>query len=377
MEFFTKSKTNPNVNLFLTLVRAGLWEKEVQLSPLGEVDYTELLELAEEQSVVGLVTAGFDHVTDVKAPQEDVLQFVGSALQLEQQNLAMNSYINVLNKKLRDAGIHSVLIKGQGVGQCYERPLWRACGDIDLLLDANGYDNAKKLLFPLAENVEKEFSYFKHVGMTLDGWEVELHGTFQSRLSKRIDNEIDRIQERIFKNDETRIWHNGKDDVLLPNPDADVIFIFTHILHHYFFEGIGLRQFCDWCRLLWVYRSELDLWLLESRLRKMGLMTEWKAFGAFAVNYLRMPAEAMPLYSDDDKWKKKAERISAFVMEVGNFGHKQRRNFAGMAYIVRKFISFWGRLSDILRHFVVFPKDSIVFFGGMIRSGMYAAVRGE
>ena len=270
-----------------------------------------------------------------------------------------------------------MLIKGQGVGQCYERPLWRACGDIDLLLDANGYDNAKRLLFPLAENVEKEFSYFKHVGMTLDGWEVELHGTFQSRLSKRIDNEIDRIQEGVFKDKGTRVWHNGKDDVLLPSPDADVIFIFTHILHHFFFEGIGLRQFCDWCRLLWTYRSELDLQLLESRLHKMGLMTEWKAFAAFAVEYLGMPVDAMPLYSDDVRWKKKASNICAFVLEVGNFGHKQRRNYNGMSYFVRKFISFWGRLSDILRHFMVFPKDSIVFLGGVIRSGMYAVVRGE
>ncbi len=109
----------------------------------------------------------------------------------------------------------------------------------------------------------------------------------------------------------------------------------------------------------------------------MGLMTEWKAFSAFVVDYLGMPADAMPLYSDDARWKKKAERIRAFVMEVGNFGHKQRRNFDGMAYLVRKFISFWGRLSDILRHFMIFPKDSIVFFGGVIRSGMYAAVRGE
>lgn len=362
---------------FYALVRAGLWESDTLLSPFGKIDYSEILRLAEEQSVDGLVAAGFDHITDIKAPQEVVLQFVGSALQLEQQNLAMNCYINVLNKKLIEEGIFSVLIKGQGVGQCYERPLWRACGDIDLLLDAKGYDNAKRLLFPIAENVEKEFSYFKHVGMTLDGWVVELHGTFQSRLSKRIDNEIDSIQEGIFKKKATRIWHNGKDDVLLPCADADVIFIFTHILHHYFFEGIGLRQFCDWCRLLWTYRSELDIQLLESRLRKMGLMSEWKALAAFVVEYLGMPADAMPLYSDDNRWKKKASRISAFVLEVGNFGHKQRRNFAGMAYFVRKSISFWGRLSDILRHFMVFPKDSIVFFGGVIRSGMYAVVRGE
>lgn len=64
-------------------------------------------------------------------------------------------------------------------------------------------------------------------------------------------------------------------------------------------------------------------------------------------------------------------------MDVGDFGHKNRRNYEGLSYLVRKFRSFWGRLSDMLRHFRVFPLDSIRFFGGVLRSGLHAAVRGE
>ena len=70
------------VDAFFALVRAGLWEKDVNLSSFGEIDYNLLLQLAEEQSVVGLVAAGMEHVSDVKLPKEDVLQFVGQALQL-------------------------------------------------------------------------------------------------------------------------------------------------------------------------------------------------------------------------------------------------------------------------------------------------------
>lgn len=36
--------------------------------------------------------------------------------------------------------------------------------------------------------------------------------------------------------------------------------------------------------------------LLEARLKEMGLVSVWKTFGAFAVEYLEMPGEAMPLY---------------------------------------------------------------------------------
>ena len=68
--------------------------------------------------------------------------------------------------------------------------------------------------------------------------------------------------------------------------------MFTHILQHFYKGGIGLRQICDWCRLLWMYRTELDLAKLEGRLRRAGLMTAWKAFGAFSVEYLGMDAGA-------------------------------------------------------------------------------------
>ena len=97
--------------------------------------------------------------------------------------------------------------------------------------------------------------------------------------------------------------------------------------------------------MLWTFRGEIDAKLLEKRLREAGLMTEWRAFAAFAVEYLGRP--------------------------------KQRRDFSGMSYWWRKFFSFWGRLSDMLRHFVLFPKDSVMFFGGVLRSGLFAAVRGE
>ena len=70
-------------------------------------------------------------------------QFIGRTVQLEQRNQAMNYFIGVLVEKMREAGIYTVLVKGQGVGQCYERPLWRSCGDVDLFFDAENYERAK------------------------------------------------------------------------------------------------------------------------------------------------------------------------------------------------------------------------------------------
>ena len=59
---------------FFALVRAGLWEQDVQLASYGEIDFAEVLRLSEEQSGVGLVAAGIEHITDRKLQKKDVLQ---------------------------------------------------------------------------------------------------------------------------------------------------------------------------------------------------------------------------------------------------------------------------------------------------------------
>lgn len=371
-------KLDNNQQAFFELLRAGLWEKEARLLSFEGVDYEAILRLAQEQSVVGLVAAGLEHVQDVKVPREVALTFAGATLQIEQRNKAMNEFVAGLIEQLRAADIIALLVKGQGIAQCYERPLWRSAGDVDLLLDDAGYEKAKKLLLPLATKVESEFTFMKHVGMTLDGWVVELHGTMHSRLSRRIDNEIDKVQESVWSNGEFRVWHNGDTEICLPAPDADVFFVFTHFLHHFFLEGLGLRQICDWCRLLWTFAGEIDVRLLERRLLDARLMSEWRAFAALAVDQLGMPVEAMPLNCGDSRWSRKGDRILADVLRKGNFGRNER-GYSGLqrAYLVRKLVSAWRHLGELLRHFWIFPWDSVGFFGRVLCTGLNAAFRGE
>ena len=362
---------------FFELLRAGLWEKEARLYKFKDIDYATILNMAEEQSVVGLVTAGLERVVDVKVPQEWVLQFVGETLQIEQQNKDMNAYLAKLIEQLRQKDVYAILVKGQGIAQCYEKPLWRASGDIDLLLSDTNYEKAKKVLLPAAIDVEKEFKAFKHVGMTMqNGIVVELHGTMHSRLSRRVDNVIDEAQKDVFYGGNVRSWKNAGTSVFLPSADNDVIFVFTHILHHYFIDGIGLRQICDWCRLLYTYKTFMNHNFLESRIRRAGLMSEWKAFAALTVDWLGMPPEAIPFYSSDKKWSKKAERILAFVLECGNFGHNQKRSYSD-SYVLKKAMALWRKFKNFYRQFKVFSIDSIKFFCGFVISGLDAASRRE
>lgn len=362
---------NNNTNAFFALLRAGLWEKEVQLLPFGEVDYSTVLRLAEEQSVVGLVAAGLEHVVDVKLPKEDMLQFVGHTLQLEQRNTAMNCFIGVIVDKMRKAGIYTLLVKGQGIAQCYERPLWRACGDVDLLLSDENYEKAKRFLTPLASSVETEAFREKHFAMTINSWLVELHGSLRSDCLRKMDRGIDRIQYDIFCGGNVRSWMNGNTLVFLPSADNDVLLVFTHILKHYFRSGIGLRQVCDWCRLLWFFRNSIKMNELESHIRALGIMTEWKVFASLAVNTLGMPEEAMPLYENNEKWRKKADKVLLRIMADGNFGHNKDLSYADRHKpIVRKLISFWRHTRDSITQFGIFPLDTIKAWNSMVVNGV-------
>lgn len=354
-------KLNTSQQAFFTLMKAGLWEKEALLSEFKSVDYSKVLQLADEQSVPGIVSAGIEHITDVKLPQNIALQFAGESLQFEKRNKEMNVFIPWLTSMLQNAGIKALLVKGQGVARCYERPLWRAPGDVDLLLSEKGYEKAKTILFPIAEKVEKENIANMHQGMSIKGVEVELHGKMPFMLSERIDKEIEDVIEQSLCSD-NEIWQVGDTNVLLPNADNHVILVFTHFLHHFFIEGVGLRQVCDWCRLLWTYKDLLDLELLSSRLKKMKLMTEWKAFAALAVLYLGMPVDAMPFYKKE-KNEKKALQVLNRIMKSGNMGHNNdlsyRVRYKGVTYNI---VSLWRRLKEFVSFVPIFPLDAPKFF---------------
>ena len=179
---------------FLELVKGGLWEKDVELRKYGATDFDEVMRLAEEQSIVGLVTAGLERVVDVKVPQEWTLQFIGSTLQIEQTNNGMNAFVAKLIDHLTKQGFYALLMKGQGIAQCYEKPLWRSSGDVDLFLSDDNYKKAAKSLKAIATCVDEENVYYKHLAMTIESWSVELHGTLRSGLWKGIDRVLDDVQ---------------------------------------------------------------------------------------------------------------------------------------------------------------------------------------
>lgn len=374
------------IEAFFALVRAGLFTFhcdgfKVNDSLFRDVEWEKVYLLAQEQSVQGLVLAGLEY-SDIKPPKELLLQWIGEVQMIEQKNRAMNAFINQLIGDLRKANIYTLMVKGQGVAQCYERPLWRASGDIDFYMNEDDFQKAKMFFRPLVDKFDPDDDFTRHINMHYGEWIVEIHANQHTDLSFRIDKVLDEIHQTLFYGGEIRAWDNNGTLVVLPSPVNDVLIVFTHFIKHFFKGGLGLRQICDWCRLIWTYKDSLNHGVIESRIREAGLMSEWKAFGMFTVNYLGMPIEAMPLLNANDNLKanfeKKADRICEFILEVGNFGQNRDNSyFQKHSYIVRKCISAWRRVKDLCRHARIFPISSVRFFFGIMHNGIVSAVRGE
>lgn len=367
---------NNSSQVFYVLVGAGLWEKESRLYQFGEVDYQDIMRLAEDQSVVGLITAGLERVMDKAVPKIELLQFIGSTLQIEEQNKAMNSFIaSLIGKMRREAEIYALLIKGQGVAQCYERPLWRSSGDIDLYLSKDNYEKAKSFLSPLSTNLETEDKRRLHFGVTIDSWVVELHGTMHTGISRKMNAVSDEVYKDIFYGGNVRSWNNNGTSIFLPDANNDVIIIFNHFLSHFYGEGIGLKQICDWCRLLFCFREKLDLRLLESRVRRMGMMTEWKVFGSFAVDYLGMPKEAMPFYEESDVLSSKAKKLSALILETGSLRANDDESYRKTSSKMKSnIITFQKRFKGFAKIASIFPVNAPRFFFNYVIDRMRAVM---
>lgn len=394
------------IESFFALVRAGLFpvhgeEVMVNDSLFKDVDWEKVYQLAQEQSVQGLVLQGIETVQgswlkvhgSPLVPKVLLLQWIGEVQIIEKQNKDMNAFIAELIEKLRKEDIYAILVKGQGIAQCYEKPLWRSSGDVDLLLSKDNYEKAKAFLLPLGEITEPEEAKKKHFAMQIEQWTVELHGTLHVGLSARVDRMLDNVQYDVFHRGEVRsvdldVNDNLNDNgttknfksvqVFLPAENEDVVYVFAHILQHFYKGGIGLRQICDWCRLLWTYRESLNHEYLESKIREAGLMSEWKVFYNLASRYLGMPDFGSGLMVHDSRYDKKADIICEFILEVGNFGHNRDNSyFQKHSYFVQKSISAWRRVKDLCRHATIFPVNSVRFFFGIMYNGIVSTLRGE
>lgn len=378
---------SPEVRMLMILAASGLWEQPYAggsygsvISSREKIDWESLFQLARSQAISGLVAAGLEcfhlsssdrhreSIAEITLPQKKAL--ARRIYSVQRANTRMDGFLARLHSFLKKNGITPVLLKGQGLAQCYIKPLHRASGDIDLLLDGEDYVKAKELLTPLAKKVCAEDTSDRHLQMIIKRDVLELHGSLHVHLTKKTDIILDRIQEELFQKHLFRTWTLNPaadlqadepikveaQEVLLPEQTRDVLYVFCHILQHLFNMGIGLKQVCDLARLLYTFRNDLDVPFLESRLQEMGLIPSWKVLAALLKDYLGMNPEYIPFYDSSPRYSRKAKRLLEYIIYAGNMGKNRDVSYRKKyPYLLKKMNSMWLILCNAVRLGRIFP----------------------
>ena len=362
---------------FFALLRSGLWNEVPERDPFAVgTDWEALHHLASRQTVVPLVTDGINRLPQelLPAKPERLDPFLGDMMATANRNRVLDAFIPKLFNALQ--GIPVVLVKGQSLAVDYPDPERRQPGDIDLLLLPSSYEAAKEILLPKATTVLDEKREIWHQGMRFKSVEVEVHGSISTLMSRKLDGKLAALLEEQFDGRPFPTVSIGGADVPVPDADFNAIYIFVHFLHHYWSGGVGLRQLVDWMIFVSVHKRDIHPVVLEVRLQDLGLLRLWKVFTGFAQEYLGCPVEKLPLAAAPDPGKN--ARIWRYLRRSGNFGKNVDRTRGKESYLVRKIHSLWRLvIADRLRHFPVFPQESVRYFLGAFGYGLQRLAKGE
>ena len=212
-----------------------------------------LYSFAPKQALLGLCFDGIERLGEEYPEElrlnpigrELLMTWMGKAQQIRRQNMKVNTVASKLFSMLREEGLRCCVLKGQGNALMYSNPYSRTPGDIDVWIDASReriMEYAQKK-FELEDDIR-----LQHLETSLDGVPVELH-FFPCSMNNPIYHA--RLQKWFRRNADLQCSHivglpDGAGDIAIPTTAFNVVYQLTHLYHHFFDEGIGMRQIIDY-----------------------------------------------------------------------------------------------------------------------------------
>ena len=228
--------------------------KKVDMSMVvAKIDWRQLYNFASRQALLGFCFDGIERLTkefseELKQnpTERDLLMtWMGAAQQIHRQNMKVNAVAGKLYSKFREDGLRCCILKGQGNALMYPNPYSRTPGDIDVWVNASREDitDYAKTHFEIGDDIR-----FHHLETSFDGVPVELH-FFQGIMNNPIYNA--RLQKWFKRNADLQCSNvvslpDGIGEIAIPTTAFNVVYQLTHLYHHFFDEGIGMRQIIDY-----------------------------------------------------------------------------------------------------------------------------------
>ncbi len=295
-------------------------------SALKDLDWNSFYEFAKKQTLVGVVFDGIQKLLKDAAPNLELLmRWFGINQKIMQRNNVLNEATVAIYNKVKDSGYSCCILKGQGNAVLYPNPLTRMPGDVDVWVNA-GREEIRSLAHSLAENANGHVDdeSFNHIGLTVNGITVELHFTpgfmanfvYNRRLQRWLKRNVDeQCSNMVALPDDAGL-------VAVPTHSFNVVYQLYHLYHHYFYEGVGLRQVVDYYFVVTMLNVECEmLSFLQSELKHLGL---WKFAGAMMYvlhKVMGMTEDKMIAPMD----AKRGQMLLDDILNGGNFGHYDTR----------------------------------------------------
>ena len=255
-----------DITAFFAFLKYCLGYKGNMSRMVAGMDWQELYFFASKQALLGLCFEGIERLGKEYPEElrlnpigrELLMTWMGKAQQIRRQNMKVNAVAGKLFSMLREDGMRCCVLKGQGNALMYPNPYSRTPGDIDVWINASReriMEYAQKR-FELGDDIR-----LQHLETSLDSVSVELH-FFPCSMNNPIYHI--RLQKWFRRNADLQCSHivglpDGAGDIAIPTTAFNVIYQLCHLYHHFFDEGIGMRQIIDYyyvvCDFYKVYQN--------------------------------------------------------------------------------------------------------------------------
>ena len=220
---------------------------------IAGMNWQALYSFASKQALLGLCFDGIERLGEEYPEElrlnpigrELLMTWMGKAQQIRRQNMKVNVVASKLYSMLREDGLRCCILKGQGNALMYSNAYSRNPGDIDVWVNASREQITEyaKTHFEIGNDIR-----FQHLETSMDGVPVELH-FFPCTMNNPIYHV--RLQKWFKRNADLQCSNvvslpGGIGEIAIPTTAFNVIYQLTHLYHHFFDEGIGMRQIIDY-----------------------------------------------------------------------------------------------------------------------------------
>lgn len=289
----------------------------------SDEEWKGLYGFCQKQTIIGTVFDGlqryYDEV-DKFIPSKLALEWYAQVEIIKQRNLLMNKRCGETAQFFSDAGFQSCILKGQGNALMYPNPLSRMSGDIDIWVEGS----RKEIKHIVQQKVGETFEISHHIALPLfEDVEIEVH-FFPGEMCNPFKNR--RLQYYFMSGKSEQmsnyvcLEHSGN-RVSVPTKQFNAIFQLSHIMYHFFIEGVGLRHFIDYYYLLKQGFSPQEKADFQSQVKRLG-MDDFAKSVMWVEHIVLGLGEEFLLMSG---YEKGGMLLLDEILATGNMGHYDTR----------------------------------------------------